>query len=736
MKEDYHSPLGRLTRAPGEPYTPTTTIIDMAQVTAEHLVESPAAMSPTSFHQADAPVEQPTKLKGRKRLLQGLQRISSSPSLALMGRSTSSAYHGGGRGSISCVSLALPTPSYGHSSSSSNSSQIPTHLSPGFSTASTSVAGTPSPEMGCLVFMSRVRVVEKGGLNTPASVSLPSEVRFSSMGATLAGTPTTSEDLNDYFSIPADQPQKTPRKEKFDFWTKLPDEIKVGILQLLEPKEIVRCSAVSKKWHRMCFDGQLWTNIDASKFYRDIPAKSLVKLLTSAGPFIKDLNLRGCVQMKERWGKDSREITQACKNLEYFSIERCPIDKTSIHYFLLQNSSLVHINLSGLNMLNNSAMKIIAQNCSRLEYLNVSWCTHVDTKGLQKVVRACPNLKDLRAAEIKGFNDREFLLDLFERNALERLIISDCTEFDDDALLTMIQGNEPEIDVLTERVIVSPRAFRHLDFSRCRNLTNKSVKQLAYSVPLLVGLRLSQCSSLTDDALDAILESTPRITHLDLEELNLTNNTLTSLAKSPCAPHLKHLNVSYCEALGDVGMLAVLKSCPSLRMLEMDNTRVSDLSLTEAAAQVHERNRTVTTGNPNGKPKLGLKLVVYDCQNVTWTGVREVLSRNAEFFRRPNGSSAPTYPKEIVSLKCFYGYQPTVVEHTKRVLRGELARATLLERKWAEHMMTTEEVGAPGSGWRRRRRRAREAERAHNNEADEVGRGGRRRARSGGCLMM
>ena len=637
---------------------------------------------------------------------------------------------------MSCVSLASPTSSYGHSYGSSYSSQLSSQSSAGYLTAPTSGVSTPLPEMGCLDFMSRVRVVENSGSKTPTSVPLPSEVRFSSMGAALAGTSLKSEILNDYFSTPTTHPQALSQKRNFDFWSKLPDEIKVGILQLLEPKEIVRCSAVSKKWHKMCFDGQLWTSLDASKFYKDIPSESLVKILTSAGPFIRDLNLRGCVQIKDRGNNDSRDFARVCTNLEYLSIERCPIDKNSIHHFFPKNSRLVHINLSSLPLINNSAMKTIAQNCPKLEYLNVSWCAHVDTKGLQKIVRACPNLKDLRAAEIQGFNDQEFLLDLFERNTLESLLISHCTDFDDDALLTLIQGHEPEIDVLTDRALVPARSFRHLDFSRCRKLTNKSVKNLAYKVPALVGLRLSQCSSLTDDALSGILESAPHITHLDLEELDLTNGTLTSLAKSPCAPHLKHLNVSYCESLGDAGMLPVLKSCPSLRMLEMDNTRVSDLSLTEAAAQVHGRNRLALMGNLSGKPKLGLRLVVYDCQNVTWTGVREILSRNAEFFRRTDGSSAPIYPKEVISLKCFYGYQLTVDEHTKRVLKGELARATLLERKWAEHMMSTEEAGVPGSGWRRRRRRAREAERAHTYEADEIGRGGRRRARSGGCAVM
>lgn len=88
-----------------------------------------------------------------------------------------------------------------------------------------------------------------------------------------------------------------------------------------------------------------------------------------------------------------------------------------------------------------------------------------------------------------------------------------------------------------------------------------------------------------------------------------------------------------------------------------------------------------------------------------------------------------------------------VNEHTKRVLRGNLAAAMRLERKWADYMMTNEEAGSGGAGARRRRRRAREVERMYNedDEGDEsvygpaglapLG-GRRRRARSGGCVVM
>jgi F-box/leucine-rich repeat protein 2/20 len=205
----------------------------------------------------------------------------------------------------------------------------------------------------------------------------------------------------------------------------------------------------------------------------------------------------------------------------------------------------------------------------------------------------------------------------------------------------------------------------------------------------------------------------------------------------------------------------------------MDNTRVSDLTLMEASFRIRRR------GYSDELPKVGLRLMIFDCANVTWAGVREVLSSNAYIPRAsrkpvstvvtvtqtsdagsspetstfvtpassPSPSPAPTYANEVIQLKCFYGWQMTVDEHTKRVLRGDLAAASRLDRKWAEYMVATEEAGATGAGARRRRRRAREAERLYNEDEDEndgygVGSisalgGRRRRAQSGSsCIVM
>ncbi|KAL8787937.1 MAG: hypothetical protein Q9213_001964 [Squamulea squamosa] len=677
--------------------------------------------------------QEPVKLKGRKRFLQSLQRISSSPSLARMGRVPSSNYRTGGKASMSCVSLASSSSAYGQTYGNPSQSSV------SFSTAPTSVVTTPAPDTQTYDFKSRIRIIGQNvpgqTVTTPLTAPLPPEVRTGPKEAQPQNSSEVTAIDGDYFTKSVLGVALEHKPRNIDFWGEMPDEIKVHIFRFLKPWEIVRCSAVSKSWHKMCFDGQLWTNIDTHEYYRDIPSASLVRIMTAAGPFVRDLNLRGCAQLWERWKTDGQAISDACQNLEYFSLEGCSIDRCSIHSFLLDNTRLVHINFCGVQSITNSELRTIAHRCPQLEFLNVSWCTHVDTKGLHKIVQNCSKLKELKASETRGWTENEFILDLFKRNTLERLVVAH-SDIDDEALRLLFQGSNPKIDPLTDKAIVPPRRFRHLNFSRCNLLTDKGIKCLSHNVPQLAGLQVSHIIGLTDDAFQHLFEETPLLTHLDMEEIDdLTNSTLQNLAQSPCAPILQHLNISYCENLGDTGMLPIIKNCESLRTVDMDNTRVSDLVLTEAAAQVRERDQQQITpfvapldckGNvPRIRPKVALHLTVYDCQNVTWTGIREIMSRNTE----PSRSL-------IISLKCFYGYQDTVNEHMKRVRTGRLESAVRLERKWAEYMIATEEAGVGGAGARRRRRRAREAAMVHADEEEGGPRGGRRRARSGGCVVM
>ncbi|KAH8879422.1 RNI-like protein [Thozetella sp. PMI_491] len=661
---------------------------------------SPGPATPDNV--VDNVMEARVKRKGRQRLLRGLQRISSSPTLAQLGRPRASSSPSGLGSSLSCVSLASSPSPFGQPSAGSYFSPPSTA---DFSSAPTSIPASPVAESLGYDGIETILAVRKveGVISMSPTAVLPAEVKR--------------------------------KKPVINPWANLPQELKIRVLSFLLPKELVRASRISKELHQMCFDGQLWTSFDASEFYTEIPAESLTKIIVSAGPFIKDLNLRGCVQVEHY--KRAEVVVKACRNLINATLEGCRnFQRAALHNLLKNNAKLAHLNLTGLTVVNNTTCKIIAQSCPQLQMFNVSWCKHMDARGLKMVLEGCPKLKDLRAGEIRGFDNHEVAEALFKTNNLERLVLAGCEELTDAALKIIFHGTDPEIDILTERPVVPPRKLRHLDLSRCIHLTNAGVKALGHFVPDLEGLQLAGIRALSDEALEPILATAPRLTHLELEDLiELTNGLLSEhLAKAPCAPILEHLSISYCENLGDTGMLPVLRACTSLQSVDMDNTRISDLVLVEAAMMVRQRTERLTSG----RPQVSLNMVVYDCQLVTWTGVREVLNRNAELRSTRIGDiPSLTYPAEVIALKCFYGWQMTVDEHTKRVLRGDLSAASRLERKWADYMQANEEAGVTGAGGRRRRRRAREAQQVH---ADEEEGGnlvvGRRRARTAACAVM
>jgi F-box/leucine-rich repeat protein 2/20 len=544
-------------------------------------------------------------------------------------------------------------------------------------------------------------------------------------------------------------------------WFDIPAEIKIKIFAYLEPREIIRSSRVSRCWHHMCYDSQLWSILDTAGFYRAIPAAALVTIVTAAGPFLRNLDLYG-VQLREHW--DHTSLAEACGNLQSLSLKGCGINPDTLHSFLNATNKLVYIDLSGLEAATNRAMSIIAANCHKLEHLGVSWCDNINTCGLQRVIQACSTLKDIWAGNVSGWENVEVMQQLFLRNNLERLVLTNCDSLTNESMAVLIEGKESDVNHSTGRPTVPPRRLKRLDLTRCRGISDPGVRKLVNNIPEMEDLRLSKCHGIFDETLTQLLPTTPVLAHLDVEELEeLTDTFLLSLASSRCARHLRHLNVIDCKNMGDIGMITLLQSCKGLQSLEMNNTDVSDLVLLEAAAMVRQRNpRTVLADDLPPQPTVGLSLSAYDCPKVTWTGIREILSHNTEVITTttttlflqperyctgsprgvsdtssspsisltqllPSSSATPhplnslqrSYPSQLIRIsKDFYTCQRAVDEHTERVLHCDSSAAQRLECRWIEFVMAQEEMEAGGVGRRFKRRKAREA---RMRLADEMG---------------
>ncbi|EPS44279.1 hypothetical protein H072_1717 [Dactylellina haptotyla CBS 200.50] len=521
------------------------------------------------------------------------------------------------------------------------------------------------------------------------------------------------------------QPHRnTPR----NFLEILPGEICLQVLSYLEPKELIRCSMVNKTMGRLCFDGQLWSVLDTGTFYKRIPAHQLTKLIGLSGSFIRYLNLRGCVQLQNEF----HAITSTCNNLLSASLEGCSLSRPTVHRLITNNHSLIQLNISGLEAVSNLTCKHIAESCKLLTSLDISFCANMDARGIRKIVESCTVLRDLRAAECHGINDEMTLEAIFRTNTLEKLALGGCESLTDESVRILVEGVEPDIDPLTDRTTAPARRLKHLNVSKCRGLTDLALRHLTHNVPNLEGLELANVAEITDEGLTEFLPTVPKLSHLDLEECsNVTNDAMLELAKAPCAKSLRHLQLSFCESISDEGMIPVIKSCTALRNVELDNTRITDAFLAEAAGAIRRR---ASNNLKSRKPKVGLRLVCFDCVNVNWTGIHSVLTANSTHTSemkssKSNVNNSMPVCREVIHLKCYYGWQQTADQHLKLVLRGDFASSKWLEDRWADHMTSNEDTTQSS---RRRRRRAREAALLDLDDNHD----GRRRRRTGGCSVM
>jgi len=335
----------------------------------------------------------------------------------------------------------------------------------------------------------------------------------------------------------------------------------------------------------------------------------------------------------------------------------------------------------------------------------------------------------------------------------------------------LVQGNGSNSlirNTLAHQFPIPTRKLKHLDLTNCKGITDEGLKSCVDNLPYLEFLKLAKCTAITDVSLIKLVQSTPKLTHIDLEDVTqITDNVLIALSESQCCETLRTLCVSFCDNIGDVGMMPIFRRCMALESVSMDNTSISDFTLIEAASMVGKRSERSTYTSECFKPSLHLE--IYDCPHVTWTAIKEILSRNAEvqliprldnlliasldiqsttlfsqicrfknsdqvidkwtstqalpippILRREQLSFVRTYSKELITMKCYHHYQPTVTQHTARLLKHDVIGAHRLERIWTSYMLASEEAATSGPGSRRRRRRARLAQTNHAVEASQI----------------
>ncbi|KAK7063773.1 hypothetical protein R3P38DRAFT_3249359 [Favolaschia claudopus] len=432
-------------------------------------------------------------------------------------------------------------------------------------------------------------------------------------------------------------------------------------------RELVRFSRVSKSWQDLVFDGQIWNNLDLRAFPL-LPKSLLIRISRVAGGFVQDLNVAGHVNLH------SGTLIEVTDNLSALSVNTGSLPFThltginlrgcsaittrSLHHILIQSRSLERLCLKGLSAVTNTTCDIIGVYCTRLVALDLGRCSNMDAAGIKGLTAATValgeylKLKELRLSGLKHVDDdmmaklgraAPFLevLDMsyvrqLHNTAVEAFVAcTDEEEEDKDNGLKIVCLNAREAGRNIDESNQYRRRvtkLRHLSLSSCILLTDVACSHLAHSVPALEYLELASIGgSLEDEGIIRLLNTTPRLRRLDLEDAaSITDSVLATLTPappdddaddtSPPPPEspLEHLIISGALDITDDALLALIRGCTRLRTLEADNTHMGPVVLKSFVRTA--RRRTIADA----------KIVAIDCR-----GFGETLLKDLSLFTRP-----------------------------------------------------------------------------------------------------
>ncbi|KAL6540435.1 hypothetical protein OROMI_024318 [Orobanche minor] len=216
------------------------------------------------------------------------------------------------------------------------------------------------------------------------------------------------------------------------------------------------------------------------------------------------------------------------------------------------------LNLNGCQKISDMGIELITCNCPKLKFFSIYWNVRVSDLGISNLVKNCKLVVDLNLSGCKVL-----------RNNVT------------DESLKLIAYNYQELQLL--------------NLTRCVKLTDKGLQMVLLKCSSLRSLNLYALSSLTDVAYEKISVLSD-LEFLDLcGAQNLSDDGLYCIAK---CKNLISLNLTWCVRVTDQGVIAIAQGCRSLEFLSLFGiVGVTDKSLEVLSSFC---SNTVTTLDVNG----------------------------------------------------------------------------------------------------------------------------------------
>jgi F-box and leucine-rich repeat protein 7 len=291
--------------------------------------------------------------------------------------------------------------------------------------------------------------------------------------------------------------------------------------------------------------------------------------------------------------------------------------------------------VSGDKALNCILRRLVDQSnekCSQVERVMLSDGCKLGDKGLQMIIRKCPNITHLQTQFCTSITNQSLIEFVSKCTNLQHLDITGCSQ------ISCINQNAAD----GSRKLL----LQYVDLTDCASLDDMGLRLIVKNCPLLIYFYLRRCIMLTDTSLKYIskfcialkelsVSDCLNVTDFGLYELAKLGQTLRYLSVAKCKVSdvglkylarrcykLRYVNCRGCEGVSDESIIVLARSCSRLRSLDIGKTDVSDAGII-ALAESCPNLKKLSLKNCDMLGDEGIRYISYYCRGLQLLNIQD-----------------------------------------------------------------------------------------------------------------
>ncbi|CAN8292042.1 unnamed protein product [Cochlearia groenlandica] len=321
-------------------------------------------------------------------------------------------------------------------------------------------------------------------------------------------------------------------------WKDIPVELLMRILSLVDDRYVIVASGVCSFWREAISLGLTrlrlsWCNNNMNSLVLSLAPK-FVKLQTlilrQDKPQLEDSAVEAiahhCRELQELdLSKSSKlsdvslyALAHGCPNLTKLNLSGCTsFSDAAIAYLTRFCKKLKVLNLCGcVNAVSDHTLEAIGNNCIQMQSLNLGWCENISDDGVMCLAYGCPDLRTLDLCGCVLITDESVVALADWCVHLRSLGLYYCRSITDRAMYSLAQNgvkNKPGQWKSVKRGKYDEEGLRSLNISQCTSLTPSAVQAVCDTFPALHtcsgrhSLVMSGCLNLTSVHCACILQA-------------------------------------------------------------------------------------------------------------------------------------------------------------------------------------------------------------------------------------